>query len=395
MTKKTVAIIGGGASGLFAASELNSDKFDVRIYEKNKTLGRKFLVAGDGGFNLTHSEPIDKMVERYTPINFLETSLRQFDNQCYQDWLKKNGIETFIGSSKRVFPKEGIKPIEVLNAIKNKLLDNKVTFKFGETWTGWESDGSLTFASGLSVKADVIIFSLGGASWEITGSDGSWSSLFQQKEIETISFSASNCAYEVNWTSVFIQDCEGEPLKNISVRSEDKIVKGELVVTNFGIEGNAIYALSPEIRSQLNQLGKAIVHIDLKPGLSQDQVLGKWKDNKEKNKTDFLKLGLNLNKIQVKLLKSLLSKEEFLNDDVLIQKIKNLPIEILSSAPISEAISTVGGIATTEVSESFELTNYPNNYCIGEMLNWDAPTGGYLLQACFSMGMKVAYELNK
>jgi len=395
MTKKTVAIIGGGASGLFAASELNSDKFDVTIYEKNKTLGRKFLVAGDGGFNLTHSENIEEMISRYTPISFLKNSLQGFDNSFYREWLAKIGIPTFVGSSKRIFPKEGIKPIQVLNAIKSELHENNVKFKFEETWIGWELDGSLSFLSDLSIKPDIVIFSLGGSSWKKTGSDGSWCSIFKQKEIEVIPFRASNCAYEVNWPSNFIQECEGEPLKNIAIRSGEKVVKGELVVTKFGLEGNAIYALSPEIRSAMNVSKRAIVYFDLKPNLSDEQVLEKWKNNKEKNKTDFLKFGLKLSKVQVKMLKTLLSKSDFLNDEILLDKVKNLPVDILNASPIDEAISTVGGIATTEVSGSFELNDYPNHYCIGEMLNWDTPTGGYLLQGCFSMGMKVAQVLNE
>ena len=395
MTRKTVAIIGGGASGLFAAAHIDSSKFDVTIYEINKTLGRKFLVAGDGGFNLTHSESIEEMIKRYTPKYFLEKSLLQFNNLMFREWLHNVDIPTFVGSSRRVFPEEGIKPIEVLNAIKKRLIENNVNFNFEESWSGWKADNSLIFNSGLVVKADIVIFSLGGASWKVTGSDGNWHSIFHEKGIDVLPFESSNCAYEINWPESFIQNNDGEPLKNISVTCNAKTVKGELVVTKFGIEGNAIYALSPEIRSQRVPNGKAIVCIDLKPGLTEEQILAKWKSSKRKNKTDFLKLDLNLSKVQVKMLKTLLSKDEFLDDNVLIEKIKKLSIEIIGSGDIDEAISTVGGVSLHEVTTDYELKKYPNHYCIGEMLNWDAPTGGYLLQACFSMGMKIASVLNK
>lgn len=393
--KKTVAIIGGGASGLFAAYQLDTDKFNVTIYEKNKTLGRKFLVAGDGGFNLTHSELIERMILQYTPECFLQESLLQFDNEFFQKWLIEIGIPTFVGSSKRVFPKQGIKPIDVLNSIKNKLIEKKVEFKFEESLLDWNKENSLQFSSGLMVNPDIVIFSLGGASWKVTGSDGSWVSLFKDKGINILPFQPSNCEFQLPWSQDFIDDFQGVPLKNIAIVCGDKKVKGEVVVTKLGLEGNAIYALSPEIRKQLNANDKAVVLMDLKPSLSGADIQKKWDVSTYKNKTAFLKSVLKLSKGQLGLFKSILSREEFMDVPKFLKLIKTLPIEIMGMAPIDEAISTVGGVDLTDVSNKFELNKYPNHYCVGEMLNWDAPTGGYLLQACFSMGMKLGYSLNQ
>ncbi|MBL1278840.1 MAG: NAD(P)-dependent oxidoreductase [Fluviicola sp.] len=392
--KTSIALIGGGASALFFAASIDSSKFSVTIYEKNKTLGRKFLVAGDGGFNLTHSEPTQQMIARYSPNDFLQDALLQFDNNSCREWLSDLGIATFIGSSKRIYPEKGIKPIEVLNAILQKIKENKVEIKYEQTWNGWKDD-KLLFNSSDVVVADIVIFALGGASWKVTGSDGSWLRYFEEKGIETLPFQASNCAYKVDWKSDFIKQFHGEPLKNISATCENKTQKGELVITEFGLEGNAIYALSPEIRRQLNNNKDASLFIDLKPHLSAENLKIKFENasNSSKNRTSILREKIKLSKTQVALLKSILSKDEFLDDAILLQKIKQLPIKITDLAPMDEAISTVGGIVLSEVSESFEIKKLPRYYCIGEMLDYDAPTGGYLLQACYSLARIVAKKI--
>ena len=382
--KKSIAIIGGGASALFFAATIDTNQFDVVIYEKNKTLGRKFLVAGDGGFNLTHSESIDNMIERYTPSSFLRNSLTKFDNNDFQKWLLELGVPTFIGSSKRVYPEKGIKPIDVLNKVLSKINTNGVEVKCQHEWKGWGKD-QLLFNSDLSVKADIVVFGLGGASWKITGSDGGWLALFTKKGIETVPFQSSNCAYKVEWRSDFLVKNEGAPLKNIEIHCEGKSQKGEVVITSFGMEGNAIYALSPQIRSQLNNTGQAQVFIDLKPSLSNSEIVKRLKSS-TKNRTKTLQELIKVDKVQLSLLKSRLSKDEFMCDELLATRIKMLPISLSGISEIDKAISTVGGVAISEVSNEFELKALKNHYCIGEMLDWDAPTGGYLLQACYSMG---------
>jgi uncharacterized flavoprotein (TIGR03862 family) len=390
--KKTVAIIGGGPSALAAAAFLNPELFDVTIYEKNKSIGRKFLVAGKGGFNLTHSEPIETMISRFSESSVLEAALRSFTNEDLRTWLEEIGIPTYIGSSKRVYPEKGIKPIEVLNKLLAVIETKSVKIEYEKEWTGWKDD-ALTFNSGESVTADYLVFSLGGGSWKVTGSDGSWMNQFENRGIKTVPFLPANCGYEINWKTDFIAKNEGMPLKNIAIEAGDNYCKGEAVITKFGMEGNAIYALSPEIQAELSESGKATVYLDLKPTFTEEQVLTKICDSTLKI-TDILRRKLNLSKVQIDLLKSCLTKEEFLSKLQLTEKIKYLPIQIESAAPLDEAISTTGGISMDVISSNFELKEFSGTFCIGEMLDWNAPTGGYLLQACFSMGVFLANTIN-
>lgn len=393
--RKSVAIIGGGPAAILLSAFLDEKKYTITIYEKNKTLGRKFLVAGKGGFNLTHSEPINDFIERYTPPSFLKEALTAFSNQDLRDWLNSISIPTFIGSSKRIYPEKGIKPIEVLNTILNVLDKKGVIINYNHTWRGWSDSNELIFNTGTSVKADYTIFALGGGSWKVTGSDGSWLKPFEQKGIEVKPFQASNCGYKINWPTQFITKYEGNPLKNIAISCANQQQKGEVVVTKFGLEGNAIYALSPNIREVLNPKQKASITLDLKPALTIEKVLEKLKSSPLKNTTDTLKIHLKLSSVQIGLLKTIISKEDFLNSETLTHSIKNLKLEVVGTTPIDEAISTVGGISLNAVDENFELNNLPNAYCIGEMLDYDAPTGGYLLQSCFSMGVCLSKYFNK
>jgi uncharacterized flavoprotein (TIGR03862 family) len=392
--KKTVSIIGGGPAALLLAAFLDSKKFNVTIYEKNKTLGRKFLVAGKGGFNLTHSEPIAQFVERYTPTDFLQEALLDFDNNDFRNWINNIGIPTFIGSSKRVYPESGIKPIAVLKAILNTLDKQGVNIQYEHRWTGWNDNNDPIFNSNIEIPSDYTIFALGGGSWKVTGSDGIWIDIFKSKEIDVVPFQASNCAYQVNWPDDFITEHEGSPLKNIAISCLDKSQKGEVVITSFGIEGNAIYALSPQIREELDRQQKATIFLDLKPTLSYEDLIQKFKKSSSKNPTEILRKELKLSTAQIGLLKTQLSKEIFLNRELLVQNIKKLPIEITASALLDDAISTTGGVKLNAVDNHFQFKNMKNQYCIGEMLDWDAPTGGYLLQACFSMGVYLARHLN-
>ncbi|MBA3706072.1 MAG: TIGR03862 family flavoprotein [Bacteroidetes bacterium] len=416
--KKIIAIIGGGPAAMILAAQLDTQKFDVTIYERNAALGRKFLVAGDGGFNLTHSEEIENFISRYTPVYFFEKIISSFTNTNLRAWLKSIGIETIVGSSKRVFPAGGIpskggivqlsptktvgqvsqiKPIDVLNSILNVLKKKNVPIKTQHLWKGWNSANELLFETNdtiVSFKADIIVFALGGGSWKVTGSDGNWTNYFKEKEIEIIPFQASNCAYEIKWGKEFIETAEGNSLKNISLKCGNKEKKGEVVITKFGLEGGAIYALSPNIRQQLNAHGKATVLLDLKPTLTVEEIKSKITGRGNKSLSKQLEDELNINKVQLALLKAILNKEEFTSPEILSEKIKTLPLIITAAAPIDEAISTVGGISLSEIDEDFQLKKLSNHYVIGEMLDWDAPTGGYLLQACFSMGNYLAKFLN-
>lgn len=333
--KKNIAIIGGGPAALMLAAQLDEAKFDVTIYERNAAIGRKFLVAGDGGFNLTHSEELEKFVQRYTPADFFKLIISSFTNSNLQEWLRNIGIETFVGSSKRIFPIEGIKPIDVLNAILNELKRKNVQIKTNHTWHGWENDKVLFEGcpplEGAGGGSRIIIFALGGSSWKVTGSDGSWTNYFLEKGIEIIPFQASNCAYEVKWKNEFIPIAEGKTLKNISVKCDSNERKGELVITKFGLEGGAIYALSPQIRKQLNSNGTAEIFIDLKPSLTIQQIKDKFSARGNRSIKKLLIDRLNFDDIQIELLKTLLSKDDFTYLEVLASKIKNLPISITST----------------------------------------------------------------
>jgi len=390
-----ITIIGGGSASLFFASFLDERLFNINIYEQKKAgLGRKFLVAGDGGFNLTHAENIDDFITKYTPTDFLEAALHFFTNQQLIDWFAKIGIPTFIGTSKRVYPERGIKPITVLNAIQSVLDRKKTTTHFNKTFTGWDNNNNPIFNNDEIVETDYCIFALGGGSWKITGSNGEWVSEFSKKGIKIADFQPSNCAFSINWDIPFIAKNEGFPLKNIAITCDNKTQKGEVVITKFGIEGNAIYALSPQIRSQLEVNKKAEIFLDLKPMMTEVKILSEL-TNRSNNITTTLKKALKLSTVQIQLLKSVVNKADFTNPYQLAKSIKQLPIIIIGAASIDEAISTFGGIDLSEVNAHFELHKIPNHFCIGEMLNWDAPTGGYLLQACASMGAYLADHLNK
>ena len=395
--KKTIAIIGGGPAAMMLAAELNEQKFAVTIYERNVAVGRKFLVAGDGGFNLTHSENTEQFISRYTPTLIFEKIISSFTNADLRTWFASIGIPTIVGSSKRVFPEKGIKPIEVLNAILEVLKKKNVKIKTQHIWKGWNENNELLFETNdqtINVKADIVVFSLGGASWKATGSDGSWTNCFSEKGIEIIPFQASNCAYEIKWKDEFLKIAEGKSLKNISLKCEDKEKKGEVVITKFGLEGGAVYALSPLIRKQLNEKNEAQLFIDLKPALSIEQIKDKFSARGNRSIKKLLIDRLNFDDTQIELLKTILTKNEFTDLELLSKKIKNLPLTITSTAPIDEAISTVGGISLNGIDGNFQLKKLPNHYTIGEMLDWDAPTGGYLLQGCFSIGNVLAKKLN-
>lgn len=391
--KKKIAVIGGGTAALFLAAFIDMSLYEVAIYEKKSTLGRKFLVAGDGGFNLSHAEEMAEFVNRYTPTDFLNASLMSFTNQDLCEWMSSIGIETFVGSSQRIFPVKGIKPVQVLNAILQHLEHRGVQIKTNHCFTGWSANGDLVFDKSRIIQADKKVFALGGASWSKTGSDGAWLDTFALKGIQTKEFMAQNCAFKIDWPKAFIHTHEGSPLKNIAISFDGKTQKGEAVITAFGLEGNAIYALSPDIQKALSTQKSVSIFVDFKPMLSKDVLLKKIKDA-PKNISTILKQVIKLPPSVIALFKDSLSKEEFLDIEFLSDSIKKFPMTLSASAPIDEAISSSGGIHLSAVHPNFELVDMEENYCIGEMLDWSAPTGGYLIQGCASMGVALARQLN-
>ena len=380
------------------ACELDSQKFEISIYEKNATLGRKFLVAGDGGLNLTHSEKEANFIKRYTPFSFFEKAFSSFSNKDLIIWLKTLGIKTFVGSSGRVFPEQGVKPIEVLTVFLDKIKHNGVQIFTKHSLKNFSLEKGLLFENEnklQELKSDVVVFCLGGASWPVTGSKGDWASLFKEKKIAVNSFEASNCSFKINWPQALVSKIEGKVLKNISVNCGTKTHLGEIVLTQAGIEGSGIYPLSPEIRAKLNKENSAEIIIDFKPNVSLEKIREKLNSKpSEKNITEQIKKHLNFTNGHIQLLKHFLSKEEYMDIITLSKKIKNFSLIITATGPLEDAISSVGGIDLNEIDDKYQLKKAPNHFAIGEMLDYDAPTGGYLLQSCFSMANYLAHYLN-
>jgi len=392
---KKLTIIGGGPAALMLAAQVDTKKYQVTVCEKKKTVGRKFLVAGEGGLNLTYNAPIDELINQYYPSEFLAPALRQFTNEDLIKWFNEHGIATFIGSSKRVFPDKEKKPIDVLNQIVAILSKRDIKFQLDKKWTGRNDKGHLCFEGSEDIVSDIIVFALGGASWKVTGSDGNWSKTFADTGVNVLPFRAANCAFGVDWDKNFISTHQGKPLKNIALTYDNHVSLGELVISKFGLEGNAIYALSQKLQDALPSKKSVTIQMDLKPSMTVDQLKAKYKKSKLSKVTDILKVDINLDRASIGLLKQFSDKDTFSNPDLLAAIIKSVPVVIKTSADIDEAISTLGGIALDEVDEHFQIKKTPNTYAIGEMLDWYAPTGGYLLQGCFSMGYVLAKYLNE
>lgn len=383
--KKSIAIIGGGPTALIAAYFL-SDKFEVTIYEKEKTIGRKFLVAGKGGFNLTNSIKGEALINTYSPKDKLRSPLETFSNKHFRMWLAQLYIPTYEGSSGRVFPEEGIKPVSVLRRIEYNLLEKGVIIKTGYELIDFKNN-QVSFTNGEEINADYIVLAMGGASWKKTGSDGNWIHLLTKKGISTKPFQPSNCGISVNWDTNFLNAHEGKPLKNIAITYQNIQLKGEATITKYGLEGNCIYPLVTLIRDELIQDNRAVIYLDLKPHNTIEELknrLGKSTNYKEK---------LQLSSQKNALLKHCTTKDEYLNQSIGVEKIKALPISVVGLRPIDEAISTVGGVAFESLNDNYSLKAFPSIFCAGEMIDWDAPTGGFLLQGCFSTGFWVAKNI--
>lgn len=391
---KSLTIIGGGPAALMLAAQINTEKYNVTLIEKKKTVGRKFLVAGKGGLNLTFSSPIEKLINQYFPRDFMAPIIHQFSNEDFIKWLHHLGIDTFIGSSNRVFPALGVKPNTVLNKVIAYITNKNMKIQLNTTWLGWNKDGYLCFENHKNIKPDIVVFALGGASWKVTGSDGKWNEKFEERGVCIKPFRAANCAFEVEWNKDFLKTHEGKPLKNIALTCNNHLAKGELIISKFGLEGNAIYALSQKIQDNLLIKKSTLIYLDLKPTMTVDQIKAKYKNSKRSKITDILSKDLNLDRTSIGLLKQFTDKETFSNPNLLVETIKSVPIIVKSAEEMDKAISTLGGIDLEEVDKNFQLIKIPNTYAIGEMLDWYAPTGGYLLQGCFSMGFVLAKHLN-
>ncbi|PRD56881.1 NAD(P)/FAD-dependent oxidoreductase [Sphingobacterium gobiense] len=382
MSKSPIVIVGAGPAGLIAAQQLAVKGFEVHIYEQNKAAARKFLVAGHGGFNLTHSEDIDSFIQNYDKIE-IRRIIKHFDNRATVEWLGKLRIPTFIGSSGKVFPAKGIKPIQVLQAILAKLVYDGVKIHYGYQMVDFDEKVATFIHQGefIRVPYHKLILGLGGGSWSKTGSDAKWVDILNAKGIQINTLEPANSGMN---TKDEFSSLAGQVLKNIQLKFSEHKKSGEIVFTSYGIEGAPVYYLNRFLRQHPfpNHL-----FLDLKPTHSMASI-EKELENKG-NVVSVLKEKLKFSQTAVQLLK-FLDKKTYTNPTKLAFAIKKFPIEVTSFRPIDEVISTAGGVSFGELSSSLALKKYPNVFCVGEMLDWEAPTGGYLLQACFSSGVWVA-----
>jgi uncharacterized flavoprotein (TIGR03862 family) len=383
-----VAIIGGGPAGLMAAEVLADAGVRATIYDRMPSLGRKFLMAGRGGLNLTHSEELETFLSRYRErAPDLEGALRAFPPQALRDWSEVLGEPTFVGSSGRVFPKS-FKASPLLRAWLRRLGRQGVEVRLRHEWRGWSADGALRFATPAgeaTAQPDATILALGGASWPRLGADGGWTSLLSAQGVSIAPLKPANCGFDVAWSEVLKARFAGEPLKSIALSFDGRTLRGEAIVTETGLEGGAIYALSAPLRDAILRDGSAILTVDLRPDTTHDALAHKLAAPRRKQSaSSFLRKATGLSPVAIALLREagplLDSPAE------LAGRIKRLPVSLTGIRPLDHAISTAGGVAFNELDPNFMLRRLPGVFCCGEMLDWEAPTGGYLLQACFATG---------
>ena len=389
-----VAVIGGGPAGLMAAEVLAQAGVHVVVYDAMPSVGRKFLMAGKGGMNITHAEAYADFVTRYgTRRDQIEPLLRTFSPDALRDWIHGLGIATFVGTSKRVFPAD-MKAAPLLRVWLHRLRANGVQFHVRHRWCGWDEHGALRFTTPdgeHTVRADAVILALGGGSWPQLGSDGAWVSLLAHRGAQIAPLRPSNCGFDIAWSDHFRQRFVGEPLKSIAATFGDVRKQGECVITEHGIEGGLIYALSPALRDEIEHKGSATLQLDLLPDWSlqrvQDEVLH---PRGARSLSSHLQSRLGLKGVKANLLREVLSAEQMNDATLLAATIKSLPLRLNAARPLSEAISSAGGVTFAALDKNLMLIKSPGIFCAGEMLDWEAPTGGYLLTACFASGRAAA-----
>lgn len=389
---QTVAIIGGGPAGLMAAEVLSQAGFRVDVYDAMPSVGRKFLLAGVGGMNITHSEAYPAFLSRYAErAPMIAPLLRSFGADALCEWIHELGIQTFVGSSGRVFPTD-MKAAPLLRAWLKRLRDAGVVIHTRHRWLGWNADNSLRIANPegeLAVNPAATLLALGGASWARLGSDGAWLPLLEQRGVRIAPLQPANSGFEVSaWSDLLRSKFAGAPLKNIAIGLQGQALRlGECVLTETGIEGSLIYALSAQIREAINQHGSAMVEIDLLPGkrlADVQKALSKPRGSRSMSK--HLHSQLSIDGVKAGLLRELASAESFADPTLLANALKALPLTLVRPRPLDEAISTAGGVTFEAMDSRLMLNALPGVFCAGEMLDWEAPTGGYLLTGCFASG---------
>lgn len=400
-----VAIIGGGPAGLMAAEVLGRTGLSVHLFDAMPSVGRKFLLAGKGGMNLTHAEPLPAFVSRYgTQAERLRPLLDTFGPQAVRDWASGLGIDTFIGSSQRVFPTD-MKAAPLLRAWLHRLRHPEgaglpVTFHMRHRWTGWNGD-ALTFDSpqgAVQVRARATLLALGGASWSRLGSDGAWVPRLQAEGIEVAPLLPSNCGFDVagGWSPFFLERFAGQAFKSVAIRATDSLGhtfqrKGEFVATATGVEGSLIYAVSGLLRDEIARHGEATFELDLLPDRSAERVLAEVAHPRgSRSLSSHLKSRLGLDGIRMAIVNERLDKATLHDPVRLAAALKAVPITLMATRPIDEAISSAGGVRWGGLDDGLMVKGRPGLFIAGEMLDWEAPTGGYLLTACLASGVAAA-----
>jgi uncharacterized flavoprotein (TIGR03862 family) len=400
-----VAVVGAGPAGLMAAQVLAQAGHAVHVFDAMPSIGRKFLLAGKGGLNLTHSEGADTFAGRYgARRNAIERVLKDFDATTLREWAQSLGIETFVGTSGRVFPKD-LKAAPLLRAWLHRLrhpaaseaVDAGVQFHMRHRWTGWDADNSLLFDTpqgSTPFQAAAVVLALGGGSWARLGSNGAWVPLLAQKGVAVAPLLPSNCGFDVKggWSAHFKSRFAGQPFKSValSLTASDGSTwrrKGEFVATELGVEGSLVYAASAQLRDEISRSGSATFLLDLLPDMTPERVLQEVSHPRgSRSLSSHLKSRLNLDGIKAAMLHELLDKTVINDPAQLAAAIKALPITLQAARPIDEAISSAGGVLFEVMTPGLMLEQLPGVFCAGEMLDWEAPTGGYLLHACFATG---------
>lgn len=385
-------MVGGGPAGLIAAEVLARAGVAVTVLDRMPSPARKFLLAGHGGLNITHSEDLDPFLARYGPsADRLAPMLETFSPQDLRDWCAGLGEQTFVGSSGRVFPRS-FRATPLVRAWLARLADLGVVIERRQRWTGW-TDGGLQVTGAdeapHEVVGDVTVFALGGASWPRLGADGGWVGPFSERGVATTPLRPANVGMRVEWTGTFAYRFEGTPLKHVGLSAGGQRSRGDAMVTKTGIEGGPVYAIGAAIRDALETDGRCVLEVDLRPSLSHEQVAERLQRRRPKDSgSNWLRRTLALDPVAIGLLREAGALPS--DASAMSSLVKAVPVVVTATMPIERAISTAGGIAWSEVDESLMLRRLPGTFVAGEMLDWEAPTGGYLLQASFSTGVVAA-----
>ncbi|MFT7087100.1 MAG: putative flavoprotein (TIGR03862 family) [Rickettsiales bacterium] len=385
---KNIAIIGGGPGGLMAAEIIATAGHKVTLYDSMPTFGRKFLLAGRGGLNLTHNEPLEQFVTRYFEAEkWLNPRIKAFPPTKLRKWCEDLGQETFIGSSGRIFPR-AMKASPLLRAWLKRLEDLGVKFKTRHSWQGFDGE-KLIFSNetkkALKIKPDATLLALGGSSWPHLGSNGGWVPILKECGVKISELRPSNCGFITKWSDHLSSNFSGTPLKSIAISHQEFSQKGELMITKQGIEGGAVYALSAKLRESIKENGQAVLHLDFRPEMSVDVLAQKLQLRSKKSLGNYLRKA-GFPPLASALLYELIPADQLVKatPEILAKHLKSLPITLTKTTDIARAISTAGGITRQSLDKNLMLKTKPGIFAAGEMLDFEAPTGGYLLQGVFS-----------